>query len=208
MKKLKNNRNEILSDTNSILKETENFYTKLYENKDYYLEEVNLVELIKDRVPKLSDDEAILAEGSISKFEAVSVLKNMKNNKSPGSDGYTVEFFKFFWKDIGSFLVRSINYGFQNKTLSSTQKEGVIICLPKGDKPKEFLKNWRPISLLNTSYKIASACISNRIKRLLPKIIHTDQTGFVPGRYIGDNTRLLYDILDYLKQRKIAACFC
>ena len=77
----------------------------------------------------------------------------MKNDKSPGTDGFTCEFFKLFWKDIGHFLLRSINNSFEKGELSVTQKQGIIITiLPKGNKPREFLKNWRPISLLNVPY--------------------------------------------------------
>ena len=130
--------------------------------------------------------------------EASIALKNMKNGKSPGTDGMTVEFFKFFWKQIGTFVVRSLNEGFRSNQMSITQREGIIICIPKGDKPREYLKNWRPISLLNVVYKIGSACIANRLKTVLPTLIHEDQTGFVPGRYIGDNIRLIYDMIHYL----------
>ena len=59
---------------------------------------------------------------------------------------------------------------------------------------KEYLKNWRPISLLNVSCNIVSACIANTLKVLLPNIIHEDQNGFMKGRYIGDNIILLYYI--------------
>ena len=121
----------------------------------------------------------------------------MQNNKSPGSTGFTTEFFNFFWKDLGLFIVRSLNYGFEIGELSSTQKEGIITCIPKGDKSRKFIKNWRPISLLNVSYKIASGCIANRIKKLLPFIIDLDQSGFLSGRFTGDNIRLIYDILSY-----------
>ena len=81
--------------------------------------------------------------------------------------------------------------------LSSTQRQRVITCLPKEGKPKRFIKNWRPITLLNTSYKIASALIAERIKYVLITIIHSDQNGFISGRYIGNNLRLLYDVLVY-----------
>ena len=64
----------------------------------------------------------------------------MQNDKSPGTDGMTVNFFKFFWKQLGSFVVRSLNEGFLKGEMSVTQKEGIIICIPKGDKPREFLK--------------------------------------------------------------------
>ena len=84
--------------------------------------------------------------------------------------------------------------------MSNTQKEGIIICLPKPDKPKEYLSNWRPITLLNVIYKIGSSCIANRIKSVLTKLINEDQTGFVKNRFIGDNLRLIYDIINFLTE--------
>ena len=77
-------------------------------------------------------------EGEITLEEAGNTLKNMKSNRSPGSDGFTCEFFKTFWKQIGAFVVRSINYAYQEGHLSVTQKQGIITCLPKGDKPRHF----------------------------------------------------------------------
>ena len=96
----------------------------------------------------------------------------MKNEKSPGLDGYTVEFFKFFWIYIGVFDLRSINYGYRTGLLSVTQKQGIITCLPKPNKCRYDLKNWRPISLLNVVYKMASAAIANRLKLTLDNLIH------------------------------------
>ena len=120
----------------------------------------------------------------------------MSNNKSPGSDGFSAEFFKVFWKELGQFIVRSINYGFQNGELLVTQKEGIITCIPKDNKPRRFLTNYR----LNTVYKIASGAIA---KPTLQKLIHTDQTGFISGRYLGENIRLIYDIMHYTEEQNI-----
>ena len=64
----------------------------------------------------------------------------MKNGTSPGSDGLLLNFISFFWNDSGSFLVRAINESFKKESLSSPQKEGIITLLPKGDKPRQFLK--------------------------------------------------------------------
>jgi len=80
---------------------------------------------------------------------------------------------------------------------SVTQRHGIITLLPKGDKPKQFLKNWRPITLLNITYKLASSCIAERLKNVLPQLIHSDQKGFMKNRYIGENIRLLYDLIFY-----------
>lgn len=70
-------------------------------------------------------------------------------------------------------------------------------CLPKGDKPRHFLNNWRPITLLNVFYKLISGCISRRIKTTLDSLISDTQTGFMKGRYIGENTRFIYDLMSH-----------
>ena len=111
--------------------------------------------------------------------------------------GSQVNFFKFFWSDIGRFLIRSLNYAFKHGHLSITQSQGIVSILPKGDKPREYLKNWRPITLLNVTYKVLSSCIANRLKTVLHDIIHDDQKGFLAGRYIGENTRAIYDIFAF-----------
>ena len=188
-----------ISKTEEMVEKTRTFYEQLYKKRE--VEDISLNEYVK--LPKLDETEANSLEGLITFEEAGTALRNMNNGKSPGTDGFTVEFFKFFWIDIGHFVVRSINEGFKNKKMSTTQREGVIVCIPKGDKPREYLKNWRPISLLNVVYKIGSSSIANRIKNVLPKIINEDQSGFVQGRYIGDNIRLLYDIIHYLQEKKM-----
>ncbi len=93
--------------------------------------------------------------------------------------------------------IRSLNWGYEIGELSSTQKQGIITCIPKEGKSKFNIANWRPITLLNTVYKIGSGCIARRIKNTLNKIISSDQSGFISGRYIGENTRLIYDLMNY-----------
>ena len=67
-----------------------------------------------------------------------------------------------------------------------------------------MLKNWRPISLLSVVYKMASTCIANRVKRVLDKLIHNDQKGFIKGRFIGENVRQTYDLLYEAKKQNIS----
>lgn len=197
---------QIITDQFEILKEVKLFYENLYQCKESYAG-CNLNDLKKDLYQKqyniLTSDEQDSLEGKITIHEAGVVLKKMKNNKTPGSDGFSAEFFKFFWKDFQYLVVESLNYGFDIGELSITQKQGIITCLPKGNKPRHFLKNWRPISLLNTVYKIGSAVIANRFKKVLDKLIDSDQTGFISGRYIGENIRLIYDIMQYTEEQDI-----
>ena len=88
-----------------------------------------------------------------------------------------------------------MNHFFKEKSISSNHLMGIITCIPKGDKLRNKLKNWRPITLLNSLYKFYSGIWANRIKQHLPKLIGENQTGFVQNRFIGENTRLTLDIL-------------
>ena len=198
---INNEGRELFKDT-EIRSEVQNFYKSLYSSREQAITDVNLDNLLGIDTPKLTDLEAMSLEGEITLREAGNFLKTMQNNKSPGSTGFTTEFFKFFWKDIGVFVVKSINFGFFLGALSQTQREGIITCIPKGSKCRKYIKNWRPISLLNISYKIASGCIANRVKTILPSIIDLDQSGFMSERFTGDNIRLIYDVLNYSNARK------
>lgn len=194
----------MIVEQNEILKETEIFYKNLYENKDDSLDTVDLDDLMKDtEIPTLTNEEAESIEGLLTYKEISEVLFNMKHDKSPGITGFTAEFFKVFWKQLGHFVLRAINFGYKMGELSITQRQGIIICIPKENKPKQFLKNWRPLTLLDLVYKIASGSIANRIKSVINKLISKDQTGFIKGRYIGENIRLIYDLMNYTEQNNI-----
>ena len=73
----------------------------------------------------------------------------------------------------------------------------------KGDKPRQSLKNWQPITLLNVFYKLVSGCISHRIKSTLDTLIAESQTSFIQGRFLGENTRFIYDLMQYTEINKI-----
>ena len=204
MSVLINSSNNEITDSKEICKEVKNFYQSLYSSRENQLIDVDLDQLLNRDTPKIpdADKERMEMQNVVTMEEAGKVLNNMKNDKSPGSDGFSVNFFKFFWKDLGVYLVRSINYGLKAGKLSTTQTQGLITCIPKGQKSKKYLKNWRPITLLNVTYKIASSCIGNRIRKVLPTIISCDQSGFMSDRFVGDNIRLMYDILNYAKVTK------
>ena len=164
-------------------------------HKPKNLEECEIEQLVTE-IPKLSEEESRSLEGKITIEEAGTALKNMKHEKSPGTDGFGAECFKCFWKQLRPFVARALNKAFEDGGLSTTQKGGIITCIPKGD-----IRNWRPISLHNVIHKIGFSCIANRIKRVLPSLIDDDQTGFISNRYMGDNVRLIYDLINYLNTK-------
>ena len=66
-----------------------------------------------------------------------------------------------------------------------------------------FLENWRPISLITVDSKIATKVIANRIKNVLPGIIHSNQSGFMKGRFIGEIARSILDIIAHTEALKL-----
>jgi hypothetical protein len=131
-----------------------------------------------------------------------------QNGKSPGTDGLPVEFYKTFWKNIKKLIMNSFSYSYENKNMSISQKQSIITLLSKKNNDVRFLKNWRPISLLNTDYKIMTKCIATRLKNNLIKIINKSQSGFIKGRYIGDNIRSLLEVIDLAEEENLSCIVC
>ena len=100
-------------------------------------------------------------------------------------------------------MINSFNYAFDTGTLSISQRRGIITLIPKPNKDTTSLENLRPISLLNVDYKILTKAIAKRLEKFLPKIINPDQTGYVKQRYIGENVRLILDLMSYTEEKKL-----
>ena len=127
--------------------------------------------------PKIKDETKDLCESEITEEELSKALKDLPNNKAPGSDGIPVEFYKIFWPDIKDCLLDSYMTGKNLQYLSDEQRRGIINLIPKDGKDLRLLKNWRPITLLNSDYKILTKILANRLKKALPEIINADQIG-------------------------------
>ena len=141
--------------------------------------------------------------GSISRAEILTSLKLLNLNRSLGYNGFPVELYIVFFNDICDLLLDCYQYSFDQGFMSMSQRNGVITILPKKDKDPLFTKNYRPISLLNTDYKIMAKVMANRLKLILQEIIHNDQTSFIKGRNIGCNVRSFIDLIEYCEANDI-----
>ena len=203
IKELKRPDGKITVNDHEIMSDIETFYKNLYTsnvetNSDAFNGFIDNLSFAK-----LSNEDKMSLEGEITREECKNILKTFQNGKSPGEDGYTAEFYKQFFSLLGQDLTDSLNAAFESGEMSVSQRRGVITLIPKEDSDELLLSNWRPITLLNVDYKIASKVIAKRIERVLPYLIHPDQTGFMKGRYIGQNIRLINDILRQTELQKI-----
>ena len=202
MNKIQLENNEISESPQVILSELEKFYTNLY-SAEALIRNPQVVNTFLKDLPKLTDEQSNSCEGMLTEAEIFRCLNSFSNNKSPGTDGLSSEWYKFFWEDIKLYLLNSLNFIAKNGKMSISQRQGILTLIPKKDKNPLLVKNWRPISLLNLDYKLIAKCIANRIKPVLSNIIHADQTGFLKNRYIGENLIKTIALMDFSQSHSL-----
>ncbi|CAM5160671.1 unnamed protein product, partial [Natator depressus] len=148
-----------------------------------------------EELPTVSVGDRERLELPLTLAEFSEALRRMPTNKSPGMDGLTVEFYRAFWDILGPDLVTVWAESLQGGVLPLSCRRAVLALLPKRGDLRD-LRNWRPLSLLSTDYKIVAKAISLRLGSVMADVIHPDQTYTVPGRSIFDNLFLVRDLLE------------
>ena len=169
-------------------------------SKNEILQFFNLVS-----IPQLTEDQSRDCGFILSEKDLLLVLKCMLNNKSPGNDGLTKEFYGVFWEDLKTPLISSFKPAFDKVEVSNSPKLAVIKLIEKKkDKFKRLIQNCKPISLLNANLKILAKALVDHVKKYLPFLISLNQTAYVDGRFISKGGRSFSDILqvtDFLNLR-------
>ena len=117
-----------------------------------------------------------MAPFTLTKMRAA--LMAIDGQKCPGEDGLSRAFFTAFWDNLEQPLLGAFQQIFSSGQMPESLSSGLICLIPKGGDRQE-LRQWRPITLLTTAYKILAKMISTRVRPLLPDLIHDTQTGFV-----------------------------
>ena len=189
--KLRNHGGDLIENQDNILELEKGYYQSLYKSKlkPEKLQD-NLQcwdEFYPKSDPPLGNSKLLEdMDNDLTESEIWDAINSSKINKSPGSDGLPVEFYKTFWYSIKTPLLNCYKHSFEKETLSITQRQGIITLIPKPEKDLLQISNWRAISLLNSD-KILTKSLASRLKRILPQIINEDQSGFIPGRQLGEN---------------------
>ena len=137
----------------------------------------------------------------------------MNDNKSPGNDGLSKEFYICFFEKLANPLIQALNQSFVDGEMSISQRQAVITLIEKKGKDKRYVQNWCPISLtssgchcfdlINVDAKVASKCLALRLKKVIHTLIDSHQTAYVPGRNIGESVRLAEDLLEYAEKEDL-----
>ena len=199
--RMSNHDNIVIKDNDGILNLLSAHYECIYKNPNIHHQ--NSTEdtfCIPDNDHSLSSEEADLLEGAITEAELHSALASMKNGSSPGIDGIPAEVYKVFWNDLKQLILELFKYTFEQKALPVSQTHGIIKLLYKGNESdREKISSWRPITLLNSDYKIIAKLIAKRLNTVLWKLIDQNQCAFIKGRNAADMIRELEDIIELEK---------
>lgn len=156
-------------------------------------------------LPTLNEEENRMMTADITEEELNIAISRLKSSKSPGSDGYTAEWYKEFKNELTPVILPTLNWVLKKAQTPPSWKEAIISAIPKEGKDKMECGSFRPISVLNVDYRLFTSIMAKRLEKFLPKLIHNDQTGFIRQRQTQDNIRRTLHIMDHIRENKIKA---
>jgi hypothetical protein len=176
-----------------------NYYQNLFGCPDRG--RLSLNESSVEDIPQVTGEESKRLIEVFSEKEVRDAIFQMKHNKAPGPDRFPAEFYQVFWsliKDDLMALFRDFHRGYL--PLFSLNF-GIITLLPK-EKEVKKIQQYRPICMLNVSFKIFTKVLANRLMSVACSFTMPSQSAFLPGRYILDGVVVLHETIHELKRRK------
>ena len=195
-----NKEGNLVDNPDEILEIQKQFYSDLYSKDE---DVIFTLENHSDTV--VSEEHRELQSHQLTLEELGIAAKSLNNDKTPGYDGISVDFYKFFWNMIKTPLYEMMLEVYENGLLHQSARTGILNLIPKTNKDTRYIKNLRPITLLNVDYKIIEKAVANKMMPALKDIIHRDQRGFMKDRRISVNIRKLLDIMEHVKRLDIEA---
>ena len=180
------------------------FYRRLYKEEntpgktekiEAFLNSINLT--------RLTAEEAESITAPITEEEIKDSIVNLKNNKSPGVDGYSGEYFKIFMEELTPLLCRVYNYALSEGDPPGSWADAIISVIHKENKDPTQCSSYRPISLLCVDLKILTSIVANRIQKCIRKLVKSDQTGFINNRQGTDNIRRAVNLQSIAAKKEV-----
>ncbi|XP_071712558.1 uncharacterized protein [Rutidosis leptorrhynchoides] len=149
----------------------------------------------------LTVNEAADLEARFTETEIWEAVKGCCSSKAPGPDGFNLKFYKLYWDVIKSVLLAAINSFWEYGEISKGCNASFITLVPKKSNPVS-LNEYRPISLIGSYYKIIAKLLSNRLKKVVPKLVSSEHSAFIKGRNILDGALIANEALNYIKVKR------
>lgn len=190
--------NYTLKDFSSIKKAASEHFEKMYSEEMEAGQNENLL----DDVPNLITSRMNQAlEGKRSKNEVMDALFAIDPDKALGPNGFTPRFLQTYWQIVEKEFFKVIQKSQECQKIGVCTNPAFLALVPK-EKGENSFNRFRPISLCNIGYKVITKVITNRLRKILPKIIPENQGGFIHGRQLVDNFVLVQEEIHSCLRRK------
>ena len=190
-------------DPSALLRITSAFYSQLYTPSSVHPPiQTRLLNNVRTRLTLAQRE---LLDAPFTPDDFAKAVQQLQGGKSPGIDGIPTEFYQTFWPLLQTHYAAFIAQVRLSSFLPS-KNTGVTTLLYKAKGDLSDLANYRPLSLLNVDVKIFTKALTNRLKQVLPTIIHPTQT-VIEGRRIDYNVHLLRDLIQLSNTQNLEAAF-
>ena len=183
----------MVSADKGVLEEIRKYYTTLYTSDGNidrsYVEKLNF--------PRISETTKTFLDRDLEQKEVDIALDQLNNSKTPGTDGIPSDFLKVFWRSLKSFVYELMKEIIRDGQLHLTARYGILSLLEKTGRDTLWIKNWHPLTLLNTDNKLYGKILANRLNYAIPVIIHHTQTGFIKGKQAAENILKIMQLISH-----------
>ncbi|WMV58897.1 hypothetical protein MTR67_052282, partial [Solanum verrucosum] len=187
---------EVTQEKGKIEGEIIAYYKNLYRETHQWRHSYNNVEC-----PMLTEEEKMSLQGRFEENEVLNCLKLCAADKAPGLDGYTMGFFIKCW-DVLKNMDTFQNF-YEQEVFEKSFNATFIALIPKKKGANE-LRDYRPISLIGSIYKILSKILTERLKVVIDRLVDSQQMAFIKGRQIMDAVLIANEAVDSrIKQKKL-----
>jgi hypothetical protein len=196
--KLENDQGVLIGDEH-IKSHITHYYKGLFGSPE--VSGISLVQSQISDIPQVSQQENEILTREFTESEVREAVFQMEHNKAPGPDGFPVECYQVLWEVIKDDLLALFSEFHREDLNLFSLNFGVISLIPKVPNATK-IQQYRPIYVLNVSFKIFTKVGTNRLNRVAQKVVSPTQTAFLLGRNIMEGVVILHETIHELHTRK------
>ncbi|CAN6584292.1 unnamed protein product [Malus baccata var. baccata] len=181
------------SDPDGISKLAVDYFADIFKSSN----PIQLEEITGCVQARISQEDNLMLTAPVSNIEIQVAAFQIPPTRAPGPDGFSGSFYQDHWEVVGNDVTKIIRAFWYSGKLLKKLNHTNLVLIPKVSCPKT-LGQYRPIALCNVGYKILAKVITNRLKKVIPKVISENQSAFVAGKNIQDNILVVHEILHSL----------
>lgn len=185
-------RGDILTNPVDIMDTFVEYYKALFTPNPVYNKQHLDALLSFLNIPVLSASDRDVLEADITEKEIEKAIRAFPPHKSPGPDGFCIEWYRLHIEDLVPRLKALFHYCLKHNCMPNSMLEAQVILLPKPGKDPLSCSSYRPIALLNRDLKILTKILATRLSQVITTLVDIDQTGFIPQKSTDTNLRRLF----------------